>query len=93
MNDLNINYEQTLNLGKEVMNKGDELGEIIFKIQSIIAELQASWQGEDANKFLNNLEEETNEMKNLSLTVNEIGLLIQKIANTYQTIATNNMKL
>lgn len=93
MNDLSINYEETINLGKEVMNKGDELGEIIFKIQNIIAELQMSWQGEDANRFLNNLEEETNEMKNLSITVNEIGLLIQRVANTYQNIATNNMNL
>lgn len=45
MNDLNINYEETINLGREIMNKGDELGEIIFKIQSILASLQMSWQG------------------------------------------------
>lgn len=91
MDGLSINYEETINLGREIINKGDEVGEIIFKIQSIISELQVYWQGEDANKFLNVLEEDTNEMKKLSTAINEIGLLLQKVANTYQNITYNNM--
>ena len=91
MDGLSINYEETINLGREIINKGDEVGEIIFKIQSIISELQVYWQGEDANKFLNVLEEDTNEMKKLSTAINEIGLLLQKVANTYQNITYTNM--
>ena len=91
MDGLSINYEETINLGSEIINKGDEVREIIFKIQSIISELQVYWQGEDANKFLNVLEEDANEMKKLSTAINEIGLLLQKVANTYQNITYNNM--
>lgn len=91
MNDLSINYEETLGLGKEIMNKGDELNEIILKIKNILSELQLSWQGEDAKKILSKLEEETNEMKNLSLAVNEIGILIQSVATGYQSITYNGI--
>lgn len=93
MNDLIINYEQTFGLGKQIINKGDELNEIILKIQSVLAELQVSWQGEEANKILNNLEEETIEMKNLSFSINEIGMLIQTVAASYQSITFSDINL
>lgn len=90
MNGLNINYDEIITLGNQIFNKGDEFNEVISKIESVINELSISWQGVDSVKVLNELSEECKEMKNYALAINEIGLLLQKVANRYQSISYGN---
>lgn len=90
MNGLNINYDEIITLGNQIFNKGDEFNEVISKIESVINELSISWQGADAFKVLNELSEECKEMKNYALCINEIGLLLQRVANRYQSISYGN---
>lgn len=87
MNGLNINYDEVIALGSQIFNKGDEFNEIVQKIDSVLNELSLCWQGEDATKVLNELEDECKEMKQYALCINEIGLLLQKVANRYQSIS------
>lgn len=91
MNNLNINYEETINLGINVTNKGEEIDEIVLKIKNVIEELSISWQGEDASRFLNNLNEQLDDMQKLSIVINELGQLIQKTASDYKQVSLNNM--
>lgn len=91
MNGLNINYEQTILLGKEIMQKADEFNDVINKIEEKIFELNEVWKGEDANNFINDLSNDTKEMKKYSMSINELGLLLQKVANTYREISNNNI--
>lgn len=91
MNGLNINYEQTILLGKEIMQKADEFNDVINKIEEKIFELNEVWKGEDANNFINDLSNDTKEMKKYSMSINELGLLLQKVANTYSEISNNNI--
>ena len=93
MNGLNINYDEVINLGSQIFNKGDEFGEIVEKINGVLNELSTCWQGEDANRVLNNLSDECKEMKQYALCINEIGLLLQKVANRYQSISYGNNDL
>ncbi len=93
MNGLNINYDEVINLGSQIFNKGDEFGEIVEKINGVLNELSTCWQGEDANRVLNNLADECKEMKQYALCINEIGLLLQKVANRYQSISYGNNDL
>lgn len=90
MNGLNINYDEVITLGSQIFNKGEEFGEIVEKINSVLNELSTCWQGEDATKVLGKLTDECKEMKQFALCINEIGLLLQKVANRYQSISYGN---
>ena len=59
MNGLNINYDEVITLGSQIFNKGDEFGEIVEKINSVLNELSTCWQGEDATKVLGKLTDES----------------------------------
>lgn len=91
MNGLNINYEQTILLGKEIILKKDEFDDVIKKIEETLLELNSAWQGEDATKFIDDLYNDTQEMKQYSNAISEFGLLLQKVASTYQQISNNNL--
>lgn len=90
MNGLNINYDEVIMLGSQIFNKGDEFNEVVLKVEGVLNELSTYWQGNDATKVLNNLSEECKEMKQYALCINEIGLLLQKVANRYQSISYGN---
>lgn len=91
MNNSIINYEETIKLGLQIVNKGDEFSEIVLKIQNTINELEYVWQGEEAKTFFDGINEEIEDMRLLAIAINEIGVLLQKVANTYQQITFDNM--
>jgi len=91
MNNSIINYEETIRLGMQIVDKGDEFNEIVLKIQNTINELEYVWQGEEAKTFFDGINEEIEDMRLLAISINEIGVLLQKVANTYQQITFNNM--
>lgn len=90
MNGLNINYDEVITLGSQIFNKGDEFNEVVLKVEGVLNELSTCWQGADATKTLNNLSDECKEMEQYALCINEIGLLLQKVANRYQSISYGN---
>lgn len=90
MNGLNINYDEVITLGSQIFNKGDEFNEVVLKVEGVLNELSTCWQGADATKTLNKLSDECKEMKQYALCINEIGLLLQKVANRYQSISYGN---
>ena len=90
MNGLNINYDEVITLGSQIFNNGDEFNEVVLKVEGVLNELSTCWQGADATKTLNKLSDECKEMEQYALCINEIGLLLQKVANRYQSISYGN---
>lgn len=91
MNGLNINYEQTILLGKEIMSKAEEFDDVIKKIEEVLENLKLVWQGNDATKFIEELTNDTMDMKSYYNVINDIGILLQSTAQMYQNISNNNM--
>lgn len=91
MNNSIINYEETLNLGMQIINKGEEFHDTVLKVQNTIDELQYVWQGEEAKAFFAGMNEELEDMKSLAIAINEIGNLLQTVATTYQQITFDTM--
>lgn len=91
MNNSVINYEETVNLGIQIVNKGDKFNETVLKVQNTINELEYVWQGEEAKAFFDGINEEIEDMKSLAIAINEIGNLLQRVATTYQQITFDNM--
>ncbi len=91
MNGLNINYEQTILLGKEIMSKAEEFDDVIKKIEEVLENLKLVWQGNDATKFIEELTNDTMDMKSYCNVINDIGILLQSTAQMYQNVSNNNM--
>lgn len=90
MNDLNINYGETISVGNQVTTKGEEFSELLNKIKTVNSELKTYWEGTDALKYTNAVEQQAAYMEQLAATVNEIGSFLVKVGNAYQEAMENN---
>lgn len=89
--DLNINYEETRNVGNQVTQKGGEFQELLNNIKGVNTELQAYWEGSDASKYSNAVAVQAEEMQKLVDAVNEIGAFLVKVGNAYEEAMNANM--
>lgn len=90
MNDLNINYGETISVGNQVTTKGEEFSELLNKIKTVNSELKTYWEGTDASKYTKAVEQQAAYMEQLAATVNEIGSFLVKVGNAYQEAMENN---
>lgn len=90
MADLTINYSETISVGNGVTEKGGEFQELLNKIKSINADLKSYWEGSDASKYSNAVEQQAEYMQQLSDTIDEIGAFLVKVGNAYREACENN---
>lgn len=87
---LKINYSETMNVGKQVSNKGGEFEQLLSKIKTTNAELQGYWEGSDASKYTEAVGTQAQTMQELADTINEIGSFLVKVGQAYQEACENN---
>ncbi len=88
--DLRINYNETISVGNQVTDKGNQFQELLNKIKNLNSELQTYWQGSDASKYSNSVAQQAEVMQKLSQSVTEIGSFIVKVGRAYQEVSENN---
>lgn len=82
--DLKINYQETINVGNQVTTKTEEFESLLSKIKNVNSNLKSAWQGTDATKYTNAVEEQTVYMEKLGESMNEIGAFLIKVGQAYQ---------
>lgn len=90
MNDLRINYSETISVGSNVVTKGGEFTDLLNKIKAANNELQTYWEGSDASKYTGAVAEQAQTMQNLAETINEIGEFLIKVGNAYREAMETN---
>lgn len=90
MDSLRINYEETISVGNQVSNKGGEFQDLLTKIKSINSELKSYWEGSDASKYADAVEQQSVYMQELADTINEIGGFLVKVGQAYREACQNN---
>ena len=90
MNDLRVNYSETISVGNNVTTKGGEFAELLNKIKATNSELQTYWEGSDASKYSGAVAEQAQYMQQLSETINEIGDFLDKTGNAYREAMESN---
>jgi len=90
MNDLRVNYSETISVGNNVTTKGGEFAELLNKIKATNSELQTYWEGSDASKYSGAVAEQAQYMQQLSETINEIGDFLVKTGNAYREAMESN---
>ena len=90
MNDLRINFEETKQVGNQVVSKAEEFQTLLNKVKSVNSELKAYWEGTDASKYTASVEQQAAYMQKLSDTVNEIGDFLYKVGTEYERVSQSN---
>ena len=83
---LSIDYNQTRQLGNNILEKGNEFSEVLSKIISENDNLKNSWKGSDAEKYTNAVAAEIENMKILNKAINEMGEFLINAANAYERV-------
>ena len=84
--DLSIDYNQTRQLGNNILEKGNEFSEVLSKIISENDNLKNSWKGSDAEKYTNAVAAEIENIKILNKAINEMGEFLINAANAYERV-------
>lgn len=90
MADLRINYSETISVGNQVTEKGGEFQELLNSVKATNSELKSYWEGSDASKYSNAVEQQAEYMQQLSDTIDEIGAFLVKVGQAYQEACENN---
>lgn len=90
MNDLKVNYSETISVGNNVSTKGGEFRDLLNKIKTANNELQSYWEGTDASKYTGAVAEQAEIMQNLADTIDEIGAFLVKVGNAYREAMETN---
>ena len=90
MNDLRVNYTETISTGNNVTTKGEEFKQLLSKIDSVNSELKTYWEGTDASKYSGAVEEQSQVMKQVAETIDEIGTFLVKTGNAYKEVMETN---
>ena len=88
--DLNINYEEVRNIGRQLIAKSEEYGNVINNIRNTNSELANYWSGADATKYFQTVNEQENIMRQLAATIEEIGNYLVRVGNAYEEASANN---
>ncbi len=84
MADLTVSYTELRALGNNVQAKGEEFGSLLAKIAENNNALKTAWEGTDASKYSNTVEEQSQVMNKLKNTIVEIGAYLVKAADLYE---------
>ena len=88
--DLRIDFEQTRNIGNQLISKADAFSALLRNIDSINTQISQSWAGADAQKYLGAVEEQAKYMQLLSSTISEIGNYLIGVSASYQEASESN---
>lgn len=87
---LNINYDETRNIGNQLISKTSDFDQLISSINTINSQIVECWRGADADKYFATVNEQMQYMRQLSQTIYEIGNYLIKVSNAYQSVSQNN---
>ena len=80
------NYELK-SLASEMSNYSEELGEEIKKIRNIVENIEVSWQGPDAAKYINALKERyILGLEELKEIINEYTVYLNNLPEAYELL-------
>ena len=81
---LNVNYEELDTISSTIMSQGNEFSDLLVEIKNQNAKLQEAWAGSDASAYTSKVAMQAVEMDKLVSTIQEIGVFLQNVSNTYR---------
>ncbi len=82
---ITISPDQVRSVASQFKAKGNESDGMVQQLSSAVKSLEAQWEGMAAQKFKGDFEQWMVNMKKYAALLNDIGLHLDKIANTLET--------
>lgn len=84
MASLSVKPEELKSIGKTIRTDGENFSNLLREIKAHNSNLQASWKGEDADRYTQKIEEQAKVMDNLADAIDSVGLFLTQIAEAYE---------
>jgi WXG100 family type VII secretion target len=82
---ITISPDQVRSVASQFKAKGNESDGMVQQLSSAVRSLESQWEGMAAQKFKSEFETWAVDMKKYATLLNDIGLQLDKIANTLET--------
>lgn len=86
---INIDPEQAINYGNEIVQHAAAYNTEINKIYSIVGDLKATWTGSAAQRFTDNIESFKADYEKFGKLINDFGELLVAIGKDYKDLEEN----
>lgn len=86
---LKVKYDDLKETGKFLVDKSDELDDLVGDIKVLIDELKGYWDGTDYNKFISSYNRNLRKVTATVIELNALGNALKKISSIYQGIDTD----
>ena len=86
---INIDPEQAINYGNEIVQHAATYNTEITRIYSIVGDLKATWTGSAAQRFTDNIESFKADYEKFGKLINDFGELLVAIGKDYKNLEEN----
>lgn len=86
---INMDPEQAITYGNQVIQNAASYNSEIRKVYSIVNDLKASWTGSAAQRFTDNIESFKAEYEKFGKLINDFGELLVAIGKDYKSLEEN----
>lgn len=90
MADLKIDYNAARQVGNNVSSEAENFAAEIAKVRSAADSLRSIWTGEDADKYIQLIEEKAQEIDQIINTMGETGQYLVRVGDDYEKVAEDN---
>lgn len=82
---------EIIDIGRQVSSKAEEFSNCLTKLKNVSESINDNYKGALATDLINNLNSDISEYSNLSNKLNEIGLFLQSVGETYLKVREENL--
>ena len=86
---INMDPEQAISYGNQIVQNAATYNTEIKKIYSIVGDLKSTWTGSAAQRFTDNIESYRQDYEKFGQLIKEFGELLTAIGKDYQSLEEN----
>ena len=86
---INMDPEQAISYGNQIVQNASTYNTEIKKIYSIVGDLKATWTGSAAQRFTDNIESFKADYEKFGTLINDFGELLVAIGKDYKNLEEN----
>lgn len=83
---INVEYDEVAANGALLKTDASSYGDCIARIYAKISEIQAAWQGSDAQAYISQLESFRPALAEMQEVVNNYGIMLETSAQAYMSL-------
>ena len=93
MKKLQVDFSNLESVSKKIHDKNSEFISLLGEIEKLNTDLKQYWEGNDALKYTNAIEEQAISMKEMSDVIKETSLFLKKVSEAFKELMEDNANM